>query len=435
MTTQRVTQNARWFLIGAGLLAVAFLVHSPYMAFALYTFLLLLAVSNVSSRLWLTGLETTRAMSTTMVQQGDTVDVEVTVRNRRGWPIPWIFFEDLGPADFPRNGERARLAVLMPGRSVTLKYSLICPRRGYHRIGPLLMETGDLFGLQKRFRSGEQQDYLTVLPTVAYIDTFNIAARRPQGPVRISNRVYEDPTRISGVREYVPGDPLNRIHWKVSARHGDLFVKQTEHSSVLGATIILDLHEDSYVPERRDSRMELAITTAASIAYLLQMSGEQIGLVTNAADAAEVAQYEAPAQEALARVDAEAELAEDIETTRISPLTVPTQRGAAQAAQIAENLARVLPGKGLDAAQLILSQFPSWPRDAALIPIVPEVNDALALTLAQMKQSGFAVSVILIDNNKGYPEAAALLAGHDINAIHIAHERDLHEISPLAIGR
>ena len=152
----------------------------------------------------------------------------VTIANNRGWPIPWIFLEDYCPADFPLEGQNKRLATLMPGRAITLKYTLTCPRRGYHRIGPILMESGDLFGLQKRFRTGEQREYVSVLPTIAYIDTFNISSKRPQGPVRISNRVYADPTRIHSIREYVPGDPMNTIHWKATARTGTLHVKTHE---------------------------------------------------------------------------------------------------------------------------------------------------------------------------------------------------------------
>ena len=243
----------------------------------------------------------------------------MTVTNRRGFPVPSIYFEDLHPADFARNGDNACLTILMPGRSVTMRYTLTCPRRGYHRIGPMTMESGDLFGLQRRFKTGHQQNYISVLPTVAYIDTFNIASRRPQGPVRISNRIYDDPTRIVGVREYreqersrgreaeaggrggrgrrFPG----RNHWKASARTGKLFSKVQEPSSVSGGTLILDLHDDNYAPERKDERMELAITTTASIAYLLQVAGEQVGMLTNARDAAEIARYNVESREALSR--------------------------------------------------------------------------------------------------------------------------------------
>ena len=183
-------KNVFWLIVPAAALGIAFLVKSPYAGFAIYAFLLLVVLAHLSSVAWLAGLDCERTISETTLQQGEETAVEVKVTNHRGWPIPWIFFQDLYPEDFPRTGDNTRLAVLMPGRSITMKYRLRCPRRGYHRIGPLMMESGDLFGLQKRFRTGKRQDYISVLPTVAYLETFTISARRPQGPVRITNRIY-----------------------------------------------------------------------------------------------------------------------------------------------------------------------------------------------------------------------------------------------------
>jgi uncharacterized protein (DUF58 family) len=427
-------KNAFWFAVAGVALAIAFLAQSPYMGFAIYAFLVLVGLAHFSSLAWLSGLECVRLASPTTLRQGEEVEVEVTVTNRRGWPIPWLFLEDLHPRDFPRRGGNMRLAVLMPGRSVTLKYRLQCPRRGYHRIGPLVLESGDLFGLQRRFRTGRQQDYVSVLPTVAYLETFAISGRRPQGPVRISHRIYEDPTRIAGVREYAPGDPMNRIHWKVSARAGRLFSKTHEPATVLGATLVLDLHRNSYAPERAESRMELAITTTASIAYLLQMSGEQLGMITNARDAAEVARYDVASQQSLSSDEAYGSVVGEGISDRIRPLEVPTRRSPVQALQIIENLARVLPTDGLEIGDLILATFRRLPRDAALLLAAPQVTAPLALVLAEMKLSGFAVNVFLIDNRPGYEKAAVLLAAHNIEVFHITHERDLHEISPNKIG-
>ncbi len=427
-------KNPFWLICGAVALGTAFLAHSSYMAFAIYAFLLLVALAHFSCVAWLSGLDCERSVSRNILQQGESTGVEVTVTNRRGFPIPWIFFEDLYPGDFARIGDNACLTILMPGRSVTMRYSLTCPRRGYHRIGPISMESGDLFGLQRRFRTGREQNYISVLPTVAYIETFNVSARRPQGPVRISNRIYDDPTRIVGAREYMPGDPLNRIHWKASARTGQLYSKVQEPSSVSGGTLILDLHEDSYVPERKDERMELAITTTASIAYLLQVSGEQVGMLTNARDAAEIARYEVESRHALSRYEVKECVVGEAESNRLNPLQVPTLRSTAQAQYVVENLARVIPTNGLTIDQVILSEYERLPRDAALLPVVPQVTEQLALTLASMKLSGFNVSVFLIANATGYPEAAALLANHNIHCFHIEHERNLHEISPAKIG-
>lgn len=181
--------------------------------------------------------------------------------------------------------------------------------------------------------------------------------------------------------------------------------------------------------------MELAITTTASIGYLLQMSGEQLGMVTNAVDAAEVAQWEQSAGQAFSREDIAGIIARDPDSERISPLEVPTRRGASQAQMIIENLARVLPGQGLDAAHLVLSTFQRLPRDAALLPVVPQVTPELAEVLAQMKASGFAVTVFVIRHQRAYEEAVGLLAPYNINAIHIEHERNLHELKPETIGR
>ena len=427
-------QNLFWFIVAAAALGLAFLLQSPYMAFAVYTFLLLVGLAHFSSLAWLSGLDCTRTISKETALQGEEVSVNVTVENKRGWPIPWIFIEDYHPKDFPRTGQNKQLAFLMPGHSITLEYRLQCPRRGYHRIGPLLMESGDLFGLQRRFRTGVQQDYISVLPTVAYIDTFNVATKRPHGPVRLSNRIYTDPTRINSIREYVPGDPLNSIHWKATARTGKLHVKTYEPSSVIGGTLVLDLHEASYKPDRKEERMELAITTTASIAYLLQISGEQVGMITNARDAAEVAQYDVAKHETLSRQEVDAEVEGELQGTRISPLCVETSRTPYQAQRIIENLARVLPTDGLDGMGLVTSQYHMLPRDATLMIVAPIITERMAYALGAIKLSGFNVSVFLIMDQRAYEEAAQFLAPHNIHIFHIEHERSLHEISPAKIG-
>jgi len=414
-------------------LGIAFLVSSPYIAYSIYAFLLLLILSHVSSVAWLARLDCSRVLSSTKVCQGDSVKVEVTVCNLRGWPIPWIFLEDLYPASCHRRGPNTRLAILMPGHEVTFQYELTFPKRGYHRIGPLIMESGDLFGLQRRFRTGEQQDYVSVLPTVAYIDTFNVASKRPQGPVKTANKIYEDLSLLNGVREYELGDPLNRIHWKSSARTGELFTKLFDPTSVQGGTLILDFHGDSFVAETADRRQELSITVTASIAYLLQASGEQVGMITNGLDAAEQAQWEVSSSKVEAKEDLEESIMGESVSSRIRPMQVLTQRSLIQAQQIIENLARIIPGRGLDCTQLLLEEFRGLPRDATLLPVVPYMSESLAMMLGEMKLSGFSVTVFFIDDKYAYEEAAALLAQHNIHSFHIREEADLHEISPQRI--
>lgn len=426
-------RNWFWVVVAGIALFTAFMVSSPYAAYSIYAFLLLVALAHYSSIAWLSGLDCTRTINQSVVRQGDGVDVSVTVENKRGWPIPWIFLEDLFPSMCNCRGHATQLAVLMPGQSITLDYRLTFPRRGYHRVGPMVMESGDLFGLQRRFRTGEQQDYVSVLPSVTYIDTFNVASKRPQGPVKTTSRLFEDPSLLSGVREYERGDPMNRIHWKSSAKTGELFTKIFDPTSVQGGTLILDLHAETYVSERAEVRQELAITTTASIAYLLQASGEQVGLITNGLDAAEEAQWEVESHQTVSKEDVGDAIVGESESSRLRPLQVLTQRSPIQAQQIIENLARIIPGRGLDCAELILEEYRGLPRDATLLPVVPYMDDKLALMLGEMKMIGFSVTVFFISDRVGYENAAALLAQHDIHVFHIREEQDLYELSPQKI--
>ena len=162
-----------------------------------------------------------------------------------------------------------------------------CNRRGYHQIGPLVVETGDLFGLHRRYRVLTSPHFLLVYPEVVPLEGFELASRRPIGEVRISHRLYEDPTRIAGVRRYEAGDPLNRIHWRATARTGQFHQKIYEPSCIVGATLVLDFHQAAFDPHHEPYRSELAVTAAASLANAVYEMDQQIGLVTNGRDAAD----------------------------------------------------------------------------------------------------------------------------------------------------
>jgi hypothetical protein len=421
-------RNWAWLVVAGSLVAVGFAVHSPYVAYIGYAFGLLLVLSHTLTRLWLEGVEVTREVTPDTVQMGETVSVRIRVGKKAGLPAPWLYVADWFPRDFPLEGTAECIGGLWVGRPWELAYTLTCPRRGYHPLGPLWLETVDVFGLQRRFKTDTQRDYVSVLPNVVYLETTRYLTRRPQGPVKITHRIYDDPTRIANVREYVPGDPIKAIHWKVSAHMGRLHVKVYEPAVVSGGTVVLNLREDDFKPERKEERIELAVTTAASLAYLLHACGEQVGLVTNAADAAERARFVMPTVLSWSREDIEQDLQREEENTRLSPLCVPTLRTRDQAQKILANLARVVPSHGLPAHTMLLHALPQLPRNAALLLVVPQVDGALATVLMGLKERGLPITVFVIADQAAYQEAQHYLIAHNIEVIHIEHERDLHEI-------
>ena len=155
------------------------------------------------------------------------------------------------PAESADHGPAAAAGVVPRPRRKTISYQLKCNCRGYYQLGPLVAETGDVFGLYRRYRVLSEPSFVLVYPEVVPLAGFDIASRRPIGEVRMSHRLFEDPTRIAGVRGYQAGDPLNRIHWRATARTGVLHSKIYEPSTVAGATILLDFHEQSFAARGR----------------------------------------------------------------------------------------------------------------------------------------------------------------------------------------
>ncbi len=185
------------------------------------------------------------------------------------------------------KGQRLAVAMLGARGSKTLNYQLHFVMRGYYQVGPLVLETGDLFGLHRRFRIVTDPVYIMVYPKVVPLPGYDLASRRPIGEIRLTHRLFEDPTRIAGVRFYQPGDPLNRVNWAATARTGVLHSKVYDASTIAGATIVLDFHRDSYPARTEPSRSELAVTTAVALANAVCLMGQPVGLITNGRDAAD----------------------------------------------------------------------------------------------------------------------------------------------------
>ena len=173
--------------------------------------------------------------------------------------------------------------------SATMLYQLECNCRGFYQIGPLVMETGDLFGLHRRFRVASQPHFLMVYPQGRAAQRLRAglapaAGRNPPHAIACS-RIRRGSPACGNIKS---GDPLNRINWRATARTGQLHSKVYEASCVAGVTIVLDFHSASHDrPQDEPFRSELAITAAASLANAVYEMGQQVGLVSNCRDAAD----------------------------------------------------------------------------------------------------------------------------------------------------
>jgi uncharacterized protein (DUF58 family) len=408
-----------WLVVIAVLIGLALALQAGLVAFAGYVLLGVYLLSRWLARRWVNDLQARRQCDATPRELGESVQVEVTLTNTGPLPILWVLVEDMianltfrqKPARMSLKGKRVQVVNLGPRRTKTLRYTITFLMRGYYPIGPTLLETGDVFGLHRRHRVVGRPVYVLVYPKIVPLPHYNFASERPIGEVRLQNRLFEDPTRTAGVREYQVGDPLQRVHWKVTARTGVLHCRIYEPSSLAGATLLVDFHTDGFPRRGEPYRSELAITTAASLANAVSVFNQQLGLVSNGRDAADRIRDESldPTSsqrqyETRDQARDQFELKED--NVRLRPVVVETRRGVNQFQQVREVLARLELTDGFRFAELVLEMAPRLPRDATAICILPQVTVETALALGSLRRQGFAVTVVLI----GLDESAKLEA-------------------------
>jgi len=394
----------RWYLAAIFLLLVALTFQLGLLAYAMYVLLALLIASRFMARSWIENLSATRECNRLSAEIGEQVAVAVTVTNSGGLPVLWVLLEDVLPRAAlvqrpPRlrvTGKRLAIAMVRGHGRKLMLYQLHFEMRGYYQVGPCMLESGDLFGLRRRYRVAAAPHFVLVYPKVIPLAGFDIASRRPIGEVRLSHRLYEDPTRISGVRLYQSGDPLNRIHWRATARTGALHSKVYEPSCIVGATVLLDFHAGSYHARHEPVRSELAVTTAASLANAVYQMGQQIGLVTNGRDAADRIRQEGWDHEFRTRTSARKSASMTETSDRLRPLVVPTRRGPEQFRRILETLARVELTDGLAFAQLVIETADRLPADATVIAVLGDVSVETAWALGNLRRRGYAVTAVLV---------------------------------------
>ena len=393
----------KWIIAAILLLLVAMALNLMLLVYAMYAIIAILFISTWVTSMWTHDVEAERICDIETAEIGDQVPVMIKLKHVGRFPITWVLVEDMlenrslmfKPPALAVKGQRLEVMKLKPGESKQLLYQLECNRRGYYQVGPLVLETGDMFGLNRRFRVLTDPMFLLIFPKIVSIESFDIASRRPIGEVVMTHRLFEDPTRIAGVRRYQDGDPLARVHWRATARTGKLQSKIYEPSTLAGATIVVDFHKDSFDSNDEPVRSELAVTAAASVANALQELGQQVGLVSNGRDAVDRIREEGWKGDRRTREEAKKSAVRMADSHRLRPVVVPTRKSPNQMVYISKALARLEKTDGMRLSELVIEAAAQIPRDATVIVIVSKINMENAIALGGLRRQGYSVEAIV----------------------------------------
>lgn len=420
-----------WMIVTVLLIPISLVLDLGLLTYSLYVLMAVLVLGRLLTRVWVNGLTATRACNRKSAEIGDVVELKLTIENTSSIPIPWLLVEDIVPKQALQHdppalrliGSRILVAMLWQNSKREIKYHLQCNQRGYYQLGPLIMETGDMFGLSRRYSVTTDPHFLMVYPKVIPLDGYHVASRRPVGEVTMSYRLFEDPTRIAGVREYQAGDPLSRINWKATARTGQLQCKIFEPSSVAGATLILDFHQQSFDRRHEPVRSDQLVTCAASVANALYEINQQFGLITNGRDASDRIRLEGWGYDIRSRNVARKAGAMLDENDRLRPLMLSTQRGPEQLRQTFEVLARLEKTDGLGFAELVIETQSDLPRDASVIALLSEVSEDHVFALEALVRQGYEVTAIIAVYDHGdFAKQSGRLIAAGVTTQHLRDE-------------
>lgn len=285
--------NERWISLIIVMILIGLAMHQGGLLMLAALLGTIVPLAWLWNRYALARVEYQRRLSETRVFAGEAVELTIQVTNRKILPLAWLRIEDEFPKGLTMLGEQvvtpmtesqmlANLLSLRWYERVRWTERVQCDKRGYYLFGPTRLQSGDLFGLFDCSARLDAQDRLIVYPQVRPLEEFGLPPKEPFGEVKAQQRIFEDPSRTIGVRDYGPGDEFKRIHWKATARRQALQVKVYEPTTTSQVVIVVNIatlpkYWQGIVPER----LERVISLAASLAGQAVERRYQVGVVAN----------------------------------------------------------------------------------------------------------------------------------------------------------
>ena len=313
----------------------------------------------IVSRMTLEGLSVKRSLGQAYAHLGDTIELTYELTNDHQFGKLWleVFEESNWPEPLP-----GRVLAIGGRRSRRWKVLVKAQRRGRFQLGPIVLRSGDPFGLFGTELRVPSEALLLVYPRVVPVPFWTLPGALLEGSVLTGQRSLQSSSMVMGIREYRPGDAQNRIHWRSSARHRELQVKEFELDKTSDLWIYLDLERHWHRGEGEDSTEERCITVAASVVQKALREHRNVGLVT-AGQRAEV---------------------------------LHPDRGTKQFGKLMQYLAELQVSGTRPLAETIVETLPRLRRGASALLITPSLDPAWVRPASTMRESSIATQAVIV---------------------------------------
>jgi uncharacterized protein (DUF58 family) len=225
----------------------------------------------------LTSSRTVRPLRATV---GSRIAANVRLQNPSRFETGVLLLEDQLPYQF---GPAARFVVpgVAGGDQETLSYELTALARGRYVIGPLSARLLDPFGLAQATAELAGTSEVIVHPRVDALPAPGLGGDYASAAAARVRRLFTRGEEFYTTREYRDGDDLRKVHWRSSAKRGELMIRQEEQPWRARALLALDLRRGAHRGQGEQASFERAVSAAASMAVRLARSGYELGMLTD----------------------------------------------------------------------------------------------------------------------------------------------------------
>ncbi len=236
-----------------------------------------------------------RKFNTRTCYEGDTIELVEEIGNKKPLPLPWVRVESQLPKEFRFKAveeteisnvtQHKSFFYLGVFKSIMRRHTITCTKRGFYPLGNVHVTIGDTLGIMNKSKSFDLDSVLLVYPK-----RFDIHKELPtskwQGDMIVKRWILEDKFLINGIREYETGDNLREVHWKASAKTGQLHVKTHDYTAFSRLVLYLNMQttEDQW-DQIVDADLAIIEDTISYIAYISQFAlsqGLEVGFFSNA---------------------------------------------------------------------------------------------------------------------------------------------------------
>lgn len=344
---------------------------------------LLLALGGSIWTFWLgRALRVNRSSRVQRANVGDIFEERFDVANNSRLLAPWV--EIANGTTLPFAAGSRVLTLILPKQRRNYQARTWLTRRGAFKLGPTRISTGDPFGLFRFSKEIPSTQTLVILPMLFNLDSFIFPPGLLPGGQVIRRKSPDITPHAAGVREYVHGDAMKRIHWPTSIRRNQLMVKEFEQDPQAEVWLFLDAQKDIHHEQHSEqdempaeamlfgrkpkfnlpaSTLEYSVSITASLAHYFLSQRRAVGF--------------ASAGQTIAIHSAE--------------------KGERQESKILETLAFIESNGELSIASLVAMQASQLPQGSSVILVTPSVRQDLLIAVGDLQKRYLRPIVILLD--------------------------------------